>query len=74
MIVGASALLTAALQQASQGTSFISPQVLVLLILSPLFILGFVAWQWAIDKYLTKLNPIMSWKLLTNRPFMLALW
>lgn len=74
LLVGASALLTTALQQASQGTSFASPQVLTLLILAPIFLLAFVGWQWRIDRKPSRFNPIFAWKLLTNRVFMLSVW
>ncbi|KAH8702536.1 major facilitator superfamily domain-containing protein [Talaromyces proteolyticus] len=72
MLVGASALLTTALQQASSGNSFDSPKVLVLLILAPLFLAGFLVWQWHVSTGKWNLEPVFSWGLITNRVFMAA--
>lgn len=72
MLVAVAALLTTALQQASTGISFTSPDVLTLLVLVPLFLLGFLVWQWYISTNKWNLDPVLSWNLITNRVFMLA--
>lgn len=74
LLVGASALLLAGIQQASEGVSFGSPKVVVLLVLAPVFLIGFITWQWLISKSSWDLDPIIPWNLITNRVFVATIW
>lgn len=74
MFLGATVFLMTALQQAAKGIPYNSPEVLTLLILSPCFLAGFLVWQWLISRVSWKLDPILSWSLLTNRVFMATIW
>ncbi|KUJ07889.1 MFS general substrate transporter [Mollisia scopiformis] len=71
-LVGASVLLTAALQQAARGGSFSTPTVASLLALAPIFILVFLFWQWFSTKTQGRFvaEPILAWDLLSNRVFL----
>ncbi|KAK8023701.1 MFS general substrate transporter [Apiospora rasikravindrae] len=69
MFVGATVFLMTALQQAAQGVSYSSPEVLTLLILTPCFLACFLLWQWLLSRRSYNLDPILSWSLLTNRLF-----
>ena len=84
LFVGAAVFLLTALQQVATGTKaadgsstseWTSPEVLALLVLAPIFLVAFICWQWCIAKYKweSKLDPILSWDILTNRVFMAAL-
>ncbi|KAH8885981.1 MFS general substrate transporter [Thozetella sp. PMI_491] len=73
LLVGAPVLLLTALQQASDGVPFTSPQVLTLLVLSPLFLVVFLVWQWFLSTRSWNIDPLLSWGIITNRVFMAAL-
>ncbi|KAF2791121.1 MFS general substrate transporter [Melanomma pulvis-pyrius CBS 109.77] len=69
-VLGASVLITAALQQAVKGEPWDSAEVLAPLILALVFLLAFLLWQWRVTSHIKNINPILSWKLLTNRVFL----
>ncbi len=71
-LIGASVILTAALQEGAQGLSFSSPVVLTLLILVPILLFVFISWQWFLTIRSQKFNisPILSWNVLSNRVFL----
>ncbi|RYP47037.1 hypothetical protein DL768_006832 [Monosporascus sp. mg162] len=73
ILAGASVLLMTALQQAAEGVSFASPKVLTLLILSPVFLLGFLIWQRFLTADSRKTDPLFGWNLITNRVFVAML-
>ncbi|PVH95529.1 MFS general substrate transporter [Periconia macrospinosa] len=73
MILGASVLITASLQQVAEGAPWQSGQVLAPLILSPIFLLAFIGWQWRLTVQDKKIIPLLSWRLLTNRVFLFVL-
>jgi hypothetical protein len=70
ILVGASALLLAGIQQAAEGASFGSPRVVVLLALAPLLLISFITWEWLVTRKVSwNLDPIIPWNLITNRVF-----
>lgn len=71
-LVGASVLLTAALQQAAKGTPFEAPSVVTLLVLAPIFIVAFIFWEWFSSTGNRSIiaEPILSWELLSDRVFL----
>lgn len=73
LLLGAPMLLMAALQQAAIGVPWHSPQVLALLILSPFFLAGFVAWERLLTVKPWGMEPLFSWNLITNRVFIAML-
>lgn len=62
-----------ALQQAAEGVAFTSPRVLPLLVLTPSFLVGFLAWQWFTTRKYQKVDSIVSWDIVRNRAFMAML-
>jgi hypothetical protein len=71
-LVSASVLLTAALQQAAEGTSFSAASVVVLLVLASVLLVAFLFWQWKASQKQRKsvVQPVLSWDLLSNRVFL----
>jgi NhaP-type Na+/H+ or K+/H+ antiporter len=71
-LIGASVLLTAALQQAAKGVPFSAPSVVALLALALVFLVAFILWQWLATKRSAKVTaqPILSWDLLSDRIFL----
>ncbi|RDL39059.1 MFS general substrate transporter [Venustampulla echinocandica] len=71
-LVGASVLLTAALEQAAAGRSFAAHTIIPLLVLAPIFLLVFLFWQWfsTTRPGQSIADPILSWNLLSDRVFL----
>ena len=70
LLLGACLLVATALQQATAGKPFTAPDVLPLLIFSALFSITFVLWQWYATKKLGALEPVLPWRLMSNRVFL----
>jgi hypothetical protein len=71
-LLGASVLLTAPLQLTAEGAFFSSPAIVTLLVLSSVFAVGFLIWQYFASQRSKNIvaEPILSWDLLGNRVFL----
>ena len=70
LLLGACLLLVTVLQQATAGISFTARNVLPLLILSGVMWIAFFVWQWYAATQVDPLEPVLPWRLLTNRVFL----
>jgi hypothetical protein len=70
LLLGACMFVVTALQQASEGASFSGALVLSLLILSGVFWIAFVTWQWFITTKRTYPEPVFPWRLFESRVYM----
>ncbi|KAG8531949.1 uncharacterized protein KY384_003585 [Bacidia gigantensis] len=69
LLLGACLLLSTALQQATAGVSFTAAKVLPLLVLAGPVWIAFVVWQWFATTKRTSPEPVLPWRLFTNRVF-----
>jgi hypothetical protein len=67
MLLGVTVPLLTALQQASQGISFGSSLVWPLLLVTSLFLVSFLAWQWYVMMRRSFPEPVLPWRFLTHR-------
>lgn len=70
LLLGACLLLVTALEQAAAGISFAERKILPLLILSGLMWTAFLIWQWYATTKLSTPEPVLPWRMLTNRVFL----
>jgi len=70
LLLGSCLMVSTALQQATASTSFASPEILPLLIVSGVLWIAFVVWQWYATTRLTAPEPVLPWRLFTNRMFL----
>ncbi|RDL32028.1 uncharacterized protein BP5553_09430 [Venustampulla echinocandica] len=70
LLLGGCVLLVTALQQAADGISFAAAVVLSLLILSGVFWVAFVIWQWFITTKRELPEPVFPWRFFSSRVFM----
>jgi len=67
MLLGITVPLTTALQQASAGFSFSSTFVWPLLLITGLFLIGFLTWQWYATTKRTVPEPMFPWRFMVHR-------
>lgn len=67
MLLGVTVPLVTALPQASQSYTFSSAFVWPLLVVSALFLVGFLAWQWYVTTKRSVPEPVLPWRFLAHR-------
>ena len=67
LLLGISVLVVTALQQGADGKSFRAPSVLALILMSGIFIVAFLLWQWFVTTKRQNPQPILPWRIITNR-------
>jgi hypothetical protein len=67
MLLGVTIPLVTALQQASLGLYFGSALVWPLLLVTGLFLIGFLTWQWYVTMKRTIPEPVLPWRFLVHR-------
>jgi hypothetical protein len=70
LLLGACMFIVTALQQASEGRSLSSAIVLTLLILSGIFWIAFMVWQWFITTKRSYPEPVFPWRHFQSRVYM----
>lgn len=70
LLIGACLLLSTALQLAATGDSFGEAPVLPLLVVTPFFWAGFVAWAWYVTTKRVQPEPIFPWRFFKSRQMM----
>jgi hypothetical protein len=70
LLLGANVLIVTALEQATAGVSFAAREILPLLILAAVLWCAFLLWQWYATAKCVSLEPVLPFRLLTNRVFL----
>lgn len=70
LLLGACILIVTALQQATAGVSFAARDILPLLILAGFLWTAFILWEWYATAKCVSLEPVLPFRLLTNRVFL----
>ena len=73
LLFGSSAFLVTALEEAGTQYAWSSTRVVVLLVLSGLFGIGFILWENFLCRRERPQEPVFPWQLMTHRVFMGAL-
>jgi hypothetical protein len=70
LLIAANLLLVTALLEASIAFSWNSPVIIVLLVLSAVAWMAFIAWEWFVTREGSKVEPVFPFRFFLNRYWM----
>lgn len=70
LLLGASVLLVAALQEGDVHFEWDSAAIICFFVVSGIFWAAFIAWQWYVSHGTSRVEPLFPWRFFRNRTWM----